>query len=78
MRNPISRRRPDCHTPSLIQELQDLGCCTGNGAITPPSLGLTNGVLTLTVNGQTATVNLRGNLAVDLADTPLGYWLPLH
>jgi hypothetical protein len=76
MRNTISARRPDCHTPGLIEELKKQGCCNG-GNTTPPTLGLAGGALTLTINGQNASVNLRGTLAVDLANTPLGYWLPL-
>lgn len=51
----------------------------GGGGGGPMTFGgsLANGVLTLTVQGTTLTFNLRSSLAVDLAGTPLGYWLPL-
>lgn len=75
-------RKQGCYSPiplldinALIAQLQALGCCNG-GPITP-ALGLANGLLTLTIGGQSTAINLRGTLAVDLADTPLGYWLPL-
>lgn len=49
----------------------------GGGSPTTVALGFVAGVLTATVNGVGATINLRGTLAEDLAGTPLGYWLPL-
>lgn len=49
----------------------------GGAGPTTVALALANGVLTATVNGVAATVNLRGQLAQDLAGNNLGYWLPL-
>lgn len=49
----------------------------GGGGPTTVVLAFVGGVLTATVNGVAANINLRGQLAQDLAGNDLGYWLPL-